>query len=231
MFGAIPPTPHHGAQIASSPKDQVFHIQRRPMRTEWGSIRITPGLGLLDSHPGDGQLIRVLDKLRVAPYTCAPDGLITFFNQSAVRLWGREPKLNDPVDRFCGSFKLFATDGTPIRHDRCWMALTLSTGKEFYGREIVIECPDGHRVTALAHANPIFDNDGRLVGAVNVLIDVTDRKRAERYRILQLEITRILADSEDMPRAARRILETTCGGSEWDGGCLWILDPFGAGLG
>jgi signal transduction histidine kinase len=52
------------------------------------------------------------------------------------------------VDRFCGSFKLSAPDGTPIAHDRCWMALSLEANEGQNGREIVIERPDGRRLTA-----------------------------------------------------------------------------------
>jgi hypothetical protein len=49
---------------------------------------------------GDEDFRRLLGKLPAAAYTCDADGLITFFNRHAVELWGREPKLNDPVDRF-----------------------------------------------------------------------------------------------------------------------------------
>jgi signal transduction histidine kinase len=125
------------------------------------------------------QFRSLLDKLPAGGYTCDPHGLITHFNQHAVKLWGREPKLNDPVDRFCGSFKLFARDGSPIAHDACWMARALQTGKEYNGEEIIIERPDGRRLTVLAHANPIRDEAGELVGAVNVLVDITDRIQAE----------------------------------------------------
>ena len=126
------------------------------------------------------QFRSLLDKLPAGGYTCDPDGLITHFNEHAVKLWGRAPKLNDPVDRFCGSFKLFATDGAPITHDACWMAKALRTGKEYNGEEIIIERPDGRRLTVLAHANPIYDDTGELVGAVNVLVDITDRIQAEK---------------------------------------------------
>jgi signal transduction histidine kinase len=126
------------------------------------------------------QFRTLLDKLPAGGYMCDPDGLITYFNEHAVKLWGRAPKLNDPVDRFCGSFKLFATDGAPIAHSACWMAQALQTGKEYNGEEIVIERPDGVRVTALAHANPIRDRDGVLFGAVNVLVDISERIEAER---------------------------------------------------
>jgi signal transduction histidine kinase/ActR/RegA family two-component response regulator len=127
----------------------------------------------------DAEFRRLLEKLPAAAYTCDPDGLITYYNQHAVDLWGREPKRNDPVDRFCGSFRLFSTDGAPIRHDQCWMARALLENREYDGHEIVVERADGTRVTVLAHANPIRDERGQLSGAVNVLVDITDRKRLE----------------------------------------------------
>jgi PAS domain S-box-containing protein len=125
----------------------------------------------------------LLEKLPAGAYTCDAEGLITYFNHHAVQLWGRAPKLNDPADRYCGSFKLFSPDGSPIAHDQCWMALALKMDKEYNRREIVIERPNGQRLTALAHANPIHDeSSGELLGAVNVLVDITERKRAEEER-------------------------------------------------
>ncbi len=122
---------------------------------------------------------RLLDALPAGAYTCDADGLITYFNQHAVDLWGRTPALNDSSDRFCGSFKLFSKDGTPIAHDQCWMALALRERKEYNGQEIVVERPDGVRATTLAHANPFIDGEGKLLGAVNVLVDISARKQAE----------------------------------------------------
>ena len=136
----------------------------------------------------------LLGKLPTAAYMCDTDGLITYFNRPAVQLWGREPRLRDPADRYCGSFRLFAVDGSPLRHDECWMALTLRTGKEFNRQEIVIERADGSRINALAHANPIRDELGNLVGAVNILVDVTDRRRAEDALTL---LSSIVESSED----------------------------------
>src|SRR5262249_32303026 len=137
---------------------------------------------------------RVLDNLPAAAYLCDSEGLITCFNQHAKQLWGRSPKLNDPADRYCGSFKLYSADGTPIAHENCWMALALRTGREFDGEEIIVERPDGSRVTVLAHASPVFDAGGRLAGAVNVLVDVTDRKQGEHERAL---LAAIIESSDD----------------------------------
>ncbi len=125
------------------------------------------------------ELHRLLEVLPAGAYTCDADGLITYFNQHAVALWGRTPALNDSSDRFCGSFKLFAKDGTRIAHDQCWMALALRERKEYNGQEIIVERPDGVRATTLAHANPFIDDEGNLLGAVNVLVDISARKHAE----------------------------------------------------
>ena len=80
--------------------------------------------------------------------------------------------MRHPDDRFCGSFKLFDADGRPIPHSECWMALALREGRDFNGKKISIERPDGERVSALAFANPIYDEQGRISGAINVLVDV-----------------------------------------------------------
>ncbi len=122
---------------------------------------------------------RLLETLPAGAYTCDQDGLITYFNQRAAEIWGREPRLNHPGDRFCGSFKLYSAEGAPLRHERSWMALALHNGRCYNGQEIVIERPDGELRTVLAHANPVYDERGELIGALNVLVDISDRKRAQ----------------------------------------------------
>src|SRR4051812_40141784 len=90
---------------------------------------------------GESRFRRLLDNLPIGAYTCDADGLITSFNQPAAEFWGREPKLNDPADRFCGSLKMLTSDGTPIPHKECWMALALRDGKGYNGLECTIERP------------------------------------------------------------------------------------------
>jgi PAS domain S-box-containing protein len=149
------------------------------------------------------QFRQLLEKLPAGAYTCDAAGLITFYNQWAVELWGRAPKLYDPADRYCGSFKLFLPDGTPITHDKCWMALAIINNQAYNGEEIVVEHPDGRFLTMLAHANPIHDDNGNLIGAVNVLVDITERKRMEAaLRAAQEKATRLNEELEQ--RVAER---------------------------
>src|SRR6188474_2459662 len=151
---------------------------------------------ILESRVGL-EFYRLLDKLPSAAYTCDAEGMITYFNRHALELWGREPVLNDPIDRFCGSFKLFTSDGTPIPHDQCWMALALRDQREYNGHEIVIERPDGSHCTALAHANPVLDDSGLVCGAVNILVDITERARAEEIRKQAEHALRAAARTKD----------------------------------
>jgi PAS domain-containing protein len=125
---------------------------------------------------------------------------------------GRAPKLNNEVDRFCGSFRLFLPDGTPIPHDRCWMALALETGRDFNGCEIMIERPDGRRLTVLAHAIPIRTSVGKIAGAVNVLVDISARKEAEdERRKLELQMRHAQKlESLGVRRVDSRTTSTTC---------------------
>ena len=67
----------------------------------------------------------LFDLVPVAVYACDGDGLIQEFNQRAVELWGREPKKNDPKEKFCGSFKIFSSDGRSMPHAKCPMARAL----------------------------------------------------------------------------------------------------------
>ena len=141
----------------------------------------SPSAAIYPAEPpkSEQEFRSLLEKIPAGAYTCDADGLITFFNPQASELWGRSPQLNHPEDRFCGSFKLFSASGEPLKHDECWMALALKQNKGFNRQEIQIERPDGSRLTALAHANPIHDETGQLVGAVNVLVDISDHKRSE----------------------------------------------------
>ena len=127
--------------------------------------------------PMVGQLF---DLLPVAIYVCDPSGLIIYYNSHAAELWGRSPSLNDPTDRFCGSYRMYHLDGDPIEHPDCPMADVLRNGDSVQNREIVVERTDGSRGVVLVNIAPLKDLSGNILGAVNCFQDVTERKRSER---------------------------------------------------
>ena len=119
---------------------------------------------------------RLVEVMPVAVYVCDSSGIIQNYNTRAVELWGREPKLGDPAERYCASLRLYAPDGSFVPHHVSRMAEVLRTGIEARDLEVVIERPDGSRITVLVNIVPLRDGDGELIGAMNCFQDITERK-------------------------------------------------------
>ena len=116
----------------------------------------------------------------VAVYSCDASGVIQEFNRRAVELWGREPAAGDTDKRFCGSFKLFRTDGRFMPHQKCPMAeVVAGTLSEVCDEEVVIERPDSSRITVVMNIRPLKSDRGAIIGAINCFYDITTRKEAE----------------------------------------------------
>lgn len=135
------------------------------------------------SLPSNFPAEQVLEALPEAIYITDSEGRITYYNQAATELWGVTPEVGK--SEFCGSWKLYWPDGTPLPHDQCPMALALKEQRPVRGMTAVAERPDGTRVPFLAVPTPFFDDQGNLIGAVNMLVNLTDQQArddaARRY--------------------------------------------------
>ncbi|TGU15451.1 PAS domain S-box protein, partial [bacterium M00.F.Ca.ET.156.01.1.1] len=120
----------------------------------------------------------LLEALPAAVYTTDADGRITFFNRAAVEMAGRVPALGD---EWCVTWRLFRTDGTFLPHDQCPMAVAIKEDRPIRGEEAIAERPDGTRVPFIPYPTPLHDSEGRLTGAINMLVDISDRKKAEEF--------------------------------------------------
>jgi PAS domain S-box-containing protein len=128
------------------------------------------------SDPGSG-LARLISSLVRPSAATDAEGRITYFNEAAVKFWGRRPSLGE---EWCGSLRLFHVDGRPLAHGECPMAIALKENREVRGWTALAERPDGRRVAFQPYPTPLRDATGRLVGAVNVLVDVTERLAGEQ---------------------------------------------------
>lgn len=137
----------------------------------------------------------LFDLCPVAVYSCDASGVILKFNHHAAELWGRAPAIGDTDERFCGSFKMFRPDGTFMPHEQCPMADVFS-GKisEVRDSEVIIERPDGSRVTVAVNIRPLKNAHGEIMSAINCFYDITERKQAENQLVDSLNRERELAE-------------------------------------
>jgi PAS domain S-box-containing protein len=124
-----------------------------------------------------GWLVEVMP---IAVYVCDQSGVIQAYNKKCVELWGREPKVGDKSERYCGSLRLYSPDGKLLLHHQSKIEEVLRTGVQANDWEVVVERPDGSRITALANISPLRNNKGELIGVVNCVLDISSRKRAEK---------------------------------------------------
>lgn len=123
----------------------------------------------------DHTLLRALDEIEAPLYVTDAEGLITYFNKACVAFAGRTPAVRE--DRWCVTWKLYTHAGEFLPHDACPMATALKEQRSVRGLSAVAERPDGTRVAFMPYPTPII-SDGRLVGAVNMLVDITDAEQA-----------------------------------------------------
>jgi len=120
----------------------------------------------------------VLDQLPVPVYTTDEAGGVTYWNRACVVFAGREPKLGE--DRWCVTWEIYTTSGDRLPHHKCPMAQAIREQREIRGVVAITMRPDGSRRAFTPYPTPIFDDDGKFTGAVNMLIDVS----AEQAEVL-----------------------------------------------
>src|SRR5688572_13299858 len=144
-----------------------------------------------DQRLDSAQLQAILDAIPAAIYTTDAEGTVTYFNRAAAELAGREPVIGK--DKWCVTWRLRAMNGEPIAHDECPMAVALRERRPVRGVEAIAERPDGRRVPFLPFPTPMYGPDGEMVGAVNVLVDISDRKETEAARRRAEQVSQQLA--------------------------------------
>lgn len=134
----------------------------------------------------------LIDTLPVAVYTVDENGFVNLYNKAAVELWGREPELEKEL--WCGAYQTFSMDGHELSEDECPMAIAFREQRAL-SEESFVKRPDGNLRHVVANPQPIFDGSGQVTGALNVVIDITDRKEVEFALRTSEGKFRTLADS------------------------------------
>jgi PAS domain S-box-containing protein len=143
------------------------------------------------------QLQELIAAIPAAIYTTDAPGKITYYNQAAAELAGRPPTIGS--DEWCLTWKLYHPNGTPLPYDQCPMAIALKEGRAIRNAELVAERPDGTRVPFIPYPTPLRDAAGKIVGAINMLVDISERKHAEtQQRVLLNELNHRVKNNMQM---------------------------------
>ncbi|MFN3522182.1 MAG: sensor histidine kinase [Phenylobacterium sp.] len=129
---------------------------------------------------------RMFETSPVAVYWTDPEGRIRSFNPAAEVLWGRRPAADE---RWCAFQARFHPDGRAMGREESPLAAAVLRGQAAGGRELAYERPDGLKGSVISYPTPLYDEGGRLVGAINMLVDITERRLAEeRQKVLLDEL-------------------------------------------
>lgn len=142
-----------------------FPLMPAPLKAE---DYLDTALGALT---GGNRCPSVLDRLPVPIYTTDAAGAVTYWNQACVEFAGREPKLGE--DRWCVTWKIYTTSGDRLPHAQCPMAQAIREQRAVRGAVAIAMRPDGTRRAFRPYPTPLYGDDGKLIGAVNMLIDVS----------------------------------------------------------
>ncbi len=147
----------------------------------------------------DDQLLAAIDRIPAAIYVTDRDGVITHFNKACIGLAGRTPVAWQ--DRWCVTWKLFTPDGAALPHDQCPMAVAIRERRSVRGVEAIAERPDGSRVSFVPYPTPLLDEDGELIGAINLLVDITRQRDLAGLRARAVQCRRLAAGIGDQRTA------------------------------
>ena len=138
----------------------------------------------------------ILDILPVATFVCDARGTILQYNRRAVEIWGEEPRPGQRHEDFTRGARYCEIDGTPLK--RSMLAEVLASGTPLRDAELQVVRMDGRRVFVSVNIDPLHDAQGKLVGAVNCFLDITERHHINAA----LEASRLRAREQEQRLAA-----------------------------
>ena len=130
-----------------------------------------------------------------------------------------------PRSAFVGKtvFELYPHD-KPVaeRLDAKDQVLWNTPGTQTY--EMVISKPDGKRHDVVYYKATYTGPDGTVAGLIGTIVDITERKQAERRQAMEHAITRVLAEAESLAEGMPKIIQTLCETLGWHFGTHYEYD-------
>ncbi|RKG67389.1 GAF domain-containing protein [Corallococcus sp. CA054B] len=186
------------------------------------------GTFLAESTPVPQEWLRtVLHLLPVGVVIVDTAGRLLAANAAASALWGQDALARMQLEQFDTFEAYWPGTGRRLRGEEWAVARTLRTRQTVSNEEVDIVGKDGARRTILNSSAPLYSAESGLVGAVNINVDITERKSTERAEFFVSEASRLLAESLDWETTLKAVARLAT--LEWADYCMVdVLGPDGA---
>jgi len=168
----ILPVPELGGRIETAPKALPVSGDAKDPHTNAAFVAIF--------------LNALLENLEDAVVVCDEHGVLTMFNQAGRKLHGL-PETPLPAERWAAHYDLYRADGlTPMPLEE--VPLYRALRNEIVTDVEMVVAPRGLPPrTLLASGKALRSPDGQRLGAMVVMHDITERRRAEAYALHNLQ--------------------------------------------
>jgi signal transduction histidine kinase/PAS domain-containing protein len=175
------------------------------------------------AHAQRGFISALLDSLEVGVVAIDTDRRPVLVNRMLRRFCGLDETMPPAEALTAAGSLLYHPGGRPYRPEEMAVVGALS-GRSVRDMEAVVHTPGLPDRYALANAEPVYGAAGELLGAVSTVRDVTERRRRERFRDCELEMTRLLATADGIDQAAPPLLRAIGEALDWPHIALFVVD-------
>src|SRR3984893_4422153 len=137
----------------------------------------------------------LLDSLDVAVVACGADGKATHLNRRAVALMGMDGSTGSDPDTWTEQVWPRTPEGVPLALRDLPIVRALK-GEEVRGVDVLVKSGRGD-VLMRTSANPVYNDDGRQLGAIAVFADVTEQRAREAEMRKELRAVNLAVDMEE----------------------------------
>ena len=147
-------------------------------------------------------LTALLDSLDTGVVACDGDGRLAFFNRALRAVHGTDAVPQAPGDNWAETYGMYAADGrTPLPAGEVPLARAYR-GEEVSGQHLVVRADGRPPRRFVANARPIDTPDGRRLGAVAAMHEITAVRRGEELRRARHAVARVLSEATSAEQAA-----------------------------
>ncbi|GIE75623.1 hypothetical protein Aph02nite_15730 [Actinoplanes philippinensis] len=165
----------------------------------------------------------LLDSLDAGVAACGSDGRLAQFNAAMREIHGLA-QLPIGAESWARTYHLVEADGrTPMAPEAVPLARAW-TGETVQHEEMVVCAPDRPPRRFLANARPIDTADGRRLGAVVAMHEITDAHRAEMLRRCRHAVAEALSEALSARDAAMAAATAVAGELGWVCAEYWEVD-------